>query len=181
VPFPSGEITAIDIKSGQPKWTESLTKGAVNYAGTAIGEAARPVVDRDAVFAMSRGGQLVATSREKGERIWTKDIAGTQMPWVAGDTIFVVDMSGKLIALARKDGKVRWVTPLPGDGHWSGPVLAGNRLWLASSNGQLFGVDAVSGTISTQMDLGTPVTITPVVAEGRLYVMTSEAKLIAMN
>jgi outer membrane protein assembly factor BamB len=181
VPFPSGEITAIDIKSGQPKWTESLKKGAVNAAGTAIGEAARPVVDREAVFAMSRGGQLVATSREKGERLWTRDIAGTQTPWVAGDSLFVVDMTGKLIALARKDGKVRWVTALPGDGRWSGPVLAGNRLWLASSAGQLIAVDAVSGSVSSQSDLGTPVMITPVVAEGRLYVLTDKAKLIAMN
>jgi len=31
------------------------------------------------------------------------------------------------------------------------------------------------------MDLGTPVMIMPVVAEGRLYVLTEKAKLIAMN
>jgi outer membrane protein assembly factor BamB len=90
-------------------------------------------------------------------------------------------MTGKLVALNRKDGKVRWVTALPGDGHWSGPVLAGNRLWLASSKGLLVAVDAVTGTIGTQSDLGTPVMITPVVAEGRLYVLTDKAKLIAMN
>ncbi len=180
-PYPSGEIIAVDIKTGQSKWTDSLAKGEINSASTAIGEAARPVVDREAVFAMSRGGQLIATSRDKGARLWTREIKGSQTPWVAGDTVFVVDMTGKLVALTRKDGKVRWVTALPGDGHWSGPVLAGNRLWLASSNGQFVGVDALSGTISMQSDLGTPVLITPVVAESRLYVLTDEAKLIAMN
>jgi outer membrane protein assembly factor BamB len=138
-------------------------------------------VDREAVYAMSRGGQLIATSRDKGVRLWTREIQGTQTPWVVGDTVFVVDVTGKLIALTRKDGKVRWVTALPGDGRWNGPVLAGNRLWLASSNGQLVAVDALSGNISTQSDLGTPVMITPVIAEGRLYVLTDKAKLIAMN
>jgi outer membrane protein assembly factor BamB len=190
VPYPSGEISAIDIKTGQAKWTDSLARGAINTAETAIGEAARPVVDRDAVFAMSRGGQLIATSREKGERLWTREIKGSQTPWVAGDTLFVVDITGKLVALNRKDGKVRWVTALPtdkdkekddGPARWSGPVLAGGRLWLASSQGLLVAVDATSGTVSTQMDLKTPVMITPVVADGRLYVMTDEAKLIAMN
>ena len=180
-PYPSGEITAVDVKTGQAKWTNSLAKGAINTSATAIGEAARPVVDREAVYAMSRGGQLIATSRDKGVRLWTREIQGTQTPWVAGDTVFVVDVTGKLIALTRKDGKVRWVTALPGDGRWNGPVLAGNRLWLASSNGQLVAVDAVSGSISTQSDLGTPVMITPVIAEGRLYVLTDKAKLIAMN
>ncbi|MBI4724533.1 MAG: PQQ-binding-like beta-propeller repeat protein [Rhodomicrobium sp.] len=181
VPFPSGEITAIDVKTGQPKWTEALAKGDINNSASAVGEAARPVVDRDAVFAMSRGGQLIATSRERGERLWTREIKGSQMPWVAGDVLFVVDTSGKLIALNRKDGKVRWVTSLPAGGRWNGPVLAGGRLWLASTKGLLVGVDAVSGAVSTQTDLGTPVKITPIVAEGRLYVLTDNAKLIAMN
>ncbi|MGO9546958.1 MAG: PQQ-binding-like beta-propeller repeat protein [Rhodomicrobium sp.] len=182
VPYPSGEITAVDIKSGVAKWTDALAKGAINSSSTSVGEAARPVVDREAVFAMSRGGQLIATSREKGERLWTREIKGSQTPWIAGDTLFVVDMTGKLAALNRKDGKVRWVTALPGeDVHWSGPVLAGGRLWLASSKGLLVAVDALSGTIGSQSDLGTPVTITPVVAEGRLYVLTEKAKLIAMN
>ena len=45
---------------------------------------------------MSRGGQLIATSRDKGERLWTREISGSQTPWVAGDTLFVVDMTGKL-------------------------------------------------------------------------------------
>jgi outer membrane protein assembly factor BamB len=180
-PFTSGEITAVDIKTGQQKWTDSLTKHSVNTSATAIGEAARPVVDRDAVFAMSRGGQLIATSRDKGQRLWTREIQGSQTPWVAGDTVFVVDAVGKLIALTRKDGKVRWMTALAGEGRWSGPVLAGNRLWLASSTGQLVAVDALTGNISAQSDLGSPVMITPVVAEGRLYVLTDKAKLIAMN
>ena len=181
VPYPSGEITAIDVKSGQPKWTDSLAKGSINSSATAIGEAARPVVDGTTVFAMSRGGQLIATSKDKGERLWTRDISGSQTPWVAGDTLFVVDTAGKLIALTRKDGKVRWVTPLPGEARWSGPVLAGGKLWLASSEGLFVGVDAASGSIGMQTDLGSPVMITPVVAEGRLYVLTDKAKLIAMN
>ena len=181
VPYPSGEITAIDVKNGQPKWTDSLAKGQINSSATAIGEAARPVVDGTTVFAMGHGGQLIATSKDKGERLWTREISGSQTPWVAGDTLFVVDTSGKLIALTRKDGKVRWVTALPGEGRWSGPVLAGGKLWLASSEGLFVGVDAASGNIGMQTNLGSPVTITPVVAEGRLYVLTDEAKLIAMN
>jgi outer membrane protein assembly factor BamB len=181
VPYPSGEISAIDIKSGQPKWTDALAKGSINSSATALGEAARPVVDGTAVFAMNRGGQLIATSRDKGERLWTREISGSQTPWVAGDTLFVVDATGKLVALTRKDGKVRWVTPLPGEGRWSGPVLAGGRLWLASSSGLFVGVDATSGSIGLQTDLGSPVMITPVVAEGKLFVLTDKAKLIAMN
>jgi hypothetical protein len=60
-------------------------------------------------------------------------------------------------------------------------VLAGNRLWLASSTGQLVGVDATTGRVDTTKDLGQPVYIAPIVAAGRMFVLTDKAKLIAFN
>jgi hypothetical protein len=73
------------------------------------------------------------------------------------------------------------VTALPDSGDWSGPVLAGGKLWLASSKGLLASVDAQSGNLASQSDLGAPVLITPVVANGKLFVLTDKASLIAMN
>ena len=50
-----------------------------------------------------------------------------------------------------RDGKIQWTTKLPGATTWSGPVLAGNRLWLTSNKGHLLGVDAATGRVeSTQ-------------------------------
>jgi outer membrane protein assembly factor BamB len=60
-------------------------------------------------------------------------------------------------------------------------VLAGGKLWLASSKGLFAGVDASTGDIATQTDLGSPVMIAPVVANGKLFVLTDKAQLIAMN
>src|SRR6185312_9455108 len=53
------------------------------------------------------------------ERLWTRNVTSTQMPWSAGDAVFVVDVNGKLMALARGDGKVRWITQLPGTARWN--------------------------------------------------------------
>jgi hypothetical protein len=60
-------------------------------------------------------------------------------------------------------------------------VLAGGRLWLVSGEGLLVGADARSGQVITQVDLGTPVFVTPVVAGGRMYILADNAKLIALN
>ena len=124
---------------------------------------------------------MFATSEASGERLWTRNLAGTQMPWIAGDTVFVVDLSGKLIALDRADGKVRWITDLPASRRWSGPVLAGGKLWLVSGDGLLVGADARTGQLSSQLDLDTPVFVTPIVAGGRMYILADNASLIALN
>ena len=89
--------------------------------------------------------------------------------------------AGKLIALARADGKVRWVADLPSGARWSGPVLAGGKLWLVSGEGLLVGADARTGQLATQVDLGTPVFVAPVVAGGRMYILADNASLIALN
>jgi len=182
VPYPSGEIAAFDINTGAARWTDGISRSTVAQASFAgIAEPARPVIDGNAVFAISRSGRMIATERSSGERLWSRDISGAQTPWVAGDSIFVVDLNGQLMALSRKDGKTRWSTSLPDSKTWAGPVLAGGRLWLASDKGTLVSVDAASGAIASKADLGTPVYISPVVVAGKLLVMTDKARLIAMN
>ena len=93
----------------------------------------------------------------------------------------MVDVSGKLLALSRQDGSVRWVTELPQGTRWSGPVLAGGRLWVISGQGRLVGVDARSGQVGPQLDLDTAVFVSPIVAGGRMYILADNAQLIALN
>ena len=180
-PFPAGDVAAFDAGSGKPAWSDSLAGSTETTAAGILGDPARPVVDKGVVFAVSHGGKMIATSESSGERLWTRNLASTQMPWVAGDTVYVVDLAGKLVALARTDGKVRWMVDLPNSTRWSGPVLAGGRLWVVSGDGLLVGADARTGQIATQLDLDTPVFVSPVVAGGRMYILADNASLIALN
>ena len=70
---------------------------------------------------------------------------------------------------------------LPDSKTWAGPVLAGNMLWLASSKGEVVGVDAATGKIGNKVNVGAAVYIPPIVAQGRMFVLTDSAKLIALN
>jgi outer membrane protein assembly factor BamB len=133
------------------------------------------------VFAVGHSGRMVATQASSGERLWSLNLPGTQMPWVAGASVFVVDTGGQLLAISRDDGKVQWTVQLPGQGPWAGPVLAGGNLWLTSAKGQLVGADALTGRLTSQQDIGNPVYIPPVVAQGRMYILTDNAKLLALG
>ena len=181
VPFTSGELVAIRISDGQTVWTESLTRTRTSVAMGVLSDAGRPAIDGGTVFAVGHGGRMIATQLRTGERLWSLSVPGTQTPWVAGETIFVVDTAGQLIAVNRRDGKVLWTTKLAGSNTWSGPTLAGGMLWLASNQGALVGVDATTGRVASQQSVGSPVFIAPVVAQGRMYILTDSARLIALN
>jgi hypothetical protein len=60
-------------------------------------------------------------------------------------------------------------------------VLAGGRLWLASADGIMISVDAKTGGIMSKRDLDQPIFIAPIVAAGRMFVLTDKARLLALN
>jgi outer membrane protein assembly factor BamB len=181
VPFPTGDLVALRVADGQPLWSETLSRTRAASSMAAMSDTARPVIDGGTVYAVAHGGRMVATSQKTGERLWSLTVPSSQAPWVAGDSVFVVDTGGQLMAISRREGKMQWTAKLPGAATWSGPVLAGGRLWLTSDKGQLLSAEAATGRIVSTQDLGQPIFIAPVVAGARMYVLTDKAKLIALN
>jgi outer membrane protein assembly factor BamB len=181
VPYPSGDLVALNVADGTTAWAENLARTRATSQIASMSDAARPAIEGGTVFAVGHAGRMIATQAASGERLWSINVPGTQTPWVAGGTVFVVDTQGQLMALSRNDGKTQWATKLPGTGAWAGPILAGDHLWLTSTSGTLVSVEATTGKVTGQKELGEVFYIGPVVAQGRMYVLSDSAKLMALN
>ena len=191
-PFTSGELVALRLDNGRPAWNESLI-GTGSREVRAFGNLAdirgRPVIDRGLVLAMGSAGQLAAIDLRSGQRQWERGIGGHQTPWVAGRFVFVVTGNADVAAISRDDGKVKWVTPLT-QYHdekrhkpvlWAGPVLAGDRLLIAGSLGDLLAISPYTGEIIGKIDVRGPVRLGPVIANRTIYVLTDSGNLIALR
>jgi outer membrane protein assembly factor BamB len=191
VPYSSGEVYALRIENGRPLWSDSLAAAQPVGALSSLADIrGAPVIDRDRVLAISHSGLMVSIDLRTGDRIWEKDIGGMHAPWVAGDYIYVLSAQNELLCLMRADGRVRWARDLPqwdnpeekkDPIYWSGPVLAGDRLIVISSQGDAISVSPYTGEALGQTDFPDGVYINPVVADKTLYVMTDEADLIALR
>lgn len=188
-PFTSGELVALRVENGRSAWSDMLTKtGRVTPISELSDIAGRPVIDRGRVFAISHSGNMVSIDLRTGERVWTRNVAGVQTPWVAGEFIFLITLDAEITALSRRDGRVRWVTQLrrfrdqeEGEGRveWSGPVLAGDRLFAVSNMGQLISVSPFTGEVLGYVKIPSGTYVAPIVAGQSLYVLTQDAQLIA--
>lgn len=191
VPYSSGEIYALRIENGRPLWSDSLAASQPVGALSSLADIrGAPVIDRDRVLAISHSGLMVSIDLRTGDRIWEQDIGGVHAPWVAGDFIYVLSADNELLCLTRADGRVRWARDLPQWDNpekkkdpifWSGPVLAGDRLIVISSEGEAISVSPYTGEALGRADFPDGVFINPVVVDKTLYVMTDEADLIAMR
>jgi outer membrane protein assembly factor BamB len=190
-PYSSGEIYALRVQNGRPAWNDLLTHSGLATALSELDDiAGRPVVDRDVVYAISHSGIMVAINVNTGDRLWSRDIGGIQTPWAAGDYVYVLTTDQQLICLTRKEGKVKWIHQLqrwesPEDKTgvlvWAGPVLVSDRLVLVSSNGIAAAISPYTGELLGKMEIPDGTYIAPVVANGTLYLYTSNAELVALR
>lgn len=191
VPFSSGDLIALRVENGRQLWADNLAAVRRTDALSDLSDIrGRPVIDRGRVLAISHSGELVSIVLRTGERAWEQDIGGVDTPWVAGDFVYVLTNSGEIVCLTRQEGRVRWVEQLPryedpeskkGTIRWSGPVLAGDRLIVVSSEGDAMSVSPYTGKPLGRISLPDGVFIAPVVANRTLYVLTDDADLIAMR
>ena len=188
-PYSSGEVFALRVQNGRPAWSDSLTRTGILTPLSALNDiAGRPVIDRGLVFAVSHSGRLAAIDFRSGERVWERNVGGTQTPWVAGDYIYVLSIDSELICLSRRGGAIRWITELPQFGNmkkrkdpieWSGPVLAGDRLIVVSSRARAYSISPYTGDILGQIEMPEGTLIPPIVADNTVFILTDEAELLA--
>lgn len=191
-PYSSGEILALRADTGVVAWGEQLVRaaGRISQAGALNDINGRPVIDRDRVYAVSQSGRFVAINIRTGERIWERVIPSIQTPWIAGDFIYAVTIDAELLCLSRRDGRVKWIRQLrryedpeakvaKGIITWYGPVLAGDRLLVASTDERMLSISPYTGDLIGQAKLSDKASVAPVVADGTVYVITDDATLTA--
>ncbi len=189
VGFSSGELNALRTENGRTVWQDQLSRTGRSTAMAALADIdGSPVIDRGRVYAIGHGGRMVALEFATGQRVWERNFAGTSTPWPAGEFIFLVTDDGEVVCVTRSEGKVRWVQRLAQYGKpkkkkdplvWEGPVLAGEKLWVAGSSRELLGINPYDGKTQLTLKLPGPTYLAPVVADGVMYVLSDNGKLTA--
>lgn len=186
-PLSSGDVVAMNTQRGEPVWTDSLSRtGRVAGFASLQDVSARPVIADGVVYVVGVSGRMLAASLRDGRTVWEQNIASAHMPIVSGNTVFVVTVDGRVMAVDRANGNTRWSQQLDvgtrSQRHtYAGPVLAGGRLYVGTSQGELLVFDPASGQRLTSISIGQPVFIAPIAVNGRVYVLTDNGTLIALQ
>ena len=187
--YSSGELIAYRYENGRELWSDALARTSIATSVSTLTDVdADPIIDSGRVYALGQGGRMAAYELVTGQRVWELSLAGISTPAVTSEWIFTLTDDGRILCIAKATGKVRWLTQLArydneakrkGPIFWTGPVLAGNRLWIANSRGEVMTVDPTSGTSSKFAKLGKGVSLAPIVAGETLYILDDGGKITA--
>ncbi|SHI81583.1 Outer membrane protein assembly factor BamB, contains PQQ-like beta-propeller repeat [Shimia gijangensis] len=192
-PFGSGELQATFRRGGLRLWDAGVAGERLGRAVSKIGDiSGDPVISGSTVYAANHSGRLVALDLETGERKWTAEEGALSPVWPVGNSVFLVSDRNKLVRLNASDGAHVWSVDLPlfvkdkpkkqasVYSHF-GPILAGGRLIVASSDGLLRSFDPASGALLSSVEIPGGAASNPVVASGTLYVVGGKGELHAFR
>ena len=134
----SGRTVALNLANGNRLWT--ATDGPLNSIWPA----------GDSIFIISDRNELIRLGMADGRRIWSEtldffvsdrprrqaEIVGHYGPIIAGGNLIVASNDGQMRLYNPDNGSLRGTVEIPG-GATTNPVVAGNTLYLVSTNGQL--------------------------------------------
>lgn len=189
--YSSGELVAYRYENGRQLWSDALARTSIATSVSTLTDIdADPIIDHGRVYALGQGGRMAAYELVTGQRIWELNLAGISTPAVAGEWIFTLTDEAKLLCIAKSTGKVRWMAQLQrwesakkkeGAVFWTGPVLAGNRLWVANSRGEIATASVADGTVTRFGKVSSGVSLAPVIANQTLYVLDDGGKITAFR
>lgn len=189
--YSSGELVAYRYENGRQLWSDALARTSIaTSVGSLTDVDTDPIIDNGRVYALGQGGRMAAYELVTGQRIWELNLAGISTPAVAGDWIFTLTDHAEMLAIQRNTGKVRWIAKLARYKNekkhknpifWQGPVLAGNKLWVVNSRGEMGWVEPMSGTYHKDRELKSGAMLPPVVANQTLYVLDDSGRITALR
>jgi outer membrane protein assembly factor BamB len=183
--YSSGEVFGFQENTGQPVWGDLLNPALrIDSVASIAHVRARPVIMGGIVYIISHGGQMVALDLKTGNRLWQRELGAIRSPAVMGDSMFLISNDADLVCVKKSTGQIHWATSLPKLNSekktilWAGPIVAGDALILTGSNGQLLFASPKNGKTLKTLNMEAGSSLSPIVADGALYVLTDNADII---
>lgn len=191
--FASGDLAAAGKGDGRRLWSAPVAgqRTGRGYIGMTdiTGD---PVVSGGVIFAGTAAGRTAAIDATTGGRIWTASEGALNPPLVVGGSVFVVNDEAMLVRMDAATGEVIWMADMPYflkdkpkrqkaiHTHY-GPVLAGGRIVVVSSDGLLRMFNPADGAMIYTADIPGGAASAPALSGGVLYVVSRSGQLHAFR
>ncbi len=192
--FGNGDVQAVFRRGGLRRWNTTVVGERAGYALSTIGDiTAPPVIDQGRIYVGNQSGRTAALDLHSGERLWTAKTGASGAIWPAGGSLFFVSDQNELKRLSARSGAEIWSVDLPKftttrrprkrlsmHAHY-GPLIAGGRVIIASSDGMLRQFDIESGAELASLDIPGGAATPMAVADGTLYLVNDKGQLLAFR
>ncbi|HOO82041.1 MAG TPA: PQQ-binding-like beta-propeller repeat protein [Alphaproteobacteria bacterium] len=184
-----GRVMALNAKDGSILWEYT----GISDDATLVG-AASPAANQDIVVPVFSSGEITALRIENGSIAWSDNLSNVRsfgglstisdiraLPVMDKGVVFAISFSGRLVAIDERTGTRIWQREISGS---QTPWMAGNHIFVLSSENQLIALGRENGSIRWTTELprfeddDPQVFNGPVLAGGRLILAGTDGRVI---
>lgn len=187
--------------AGVPKLTD--VKWTFHTHGEVVSS---PAIVDGVVYVGSNDGNLYAIDQETGAKKWAFATQGRipSSPAVDHGLVYFGSYDGNFYAVDTATGKLRWkfanagerrftathlhgsipaaeAMPDPFDVYLSSPALWSGAVYFGSGDGNVYSLDAATGTLKWKFHTGDVVHASPAIADGKLYIGSWDSFFYALD
>ncbi len=169
----SGMMRCFDIAKGKTVW-QYKTPARI---------AAASLVCRGKVLFGSADGNIYCLDAATGRLLWKHGTgrAVCATPACLDDVVFIGNGAGRMHAINVETGALLWTCDAPQTYIQSAATVVGDKVIFGAYDGRLYAVDAQLGHVAWTADLKSAPLTQPVFASGKLFVVTADGALVAID
>lgn len=192
----NNEIFALDQETGATVWSDQAIAESARVLGSPS-----PAAVEDIVVVPFSSGEVITYLANNGRRLWSDALTRSgrftpisaindisARPVLGAGLVYAASQSGVFAAIDGRSGTRIWAQPI---GSINAPALAGEFAFVVGVDGQVAAFQANTGQViwTTQLEgfrnmkkrKGRISYFGPVVASGRLIVVSSEGEVVALS
>ena len=149
-----------------------------------------PAITEDTLFIGNFGKKLYALDTSDGTERWIFETQGAIIatPLVNEDRVYFGTFGRRFYAVDIVSGEEVWRFPTddgnenkPKNWFWAKPLVSNGTIYAPNMDGKVYALDAETGTLVNQFDLGGAIVSAPVLIDGLMIVATQEGEVYSLN
>lgn len=149
-----------------------------------------PAITDDTLFIGSFGKKFYALDITDGSQRWVFETKGAIIaaPLVCGNNVYFGTFGRRFYAVDIASGEEVWRFPAddsdenkPKNWFWANPLASNGTIYAPNLDGKVYALDADTGTLVAEFDLGGPISSSPVLVDGLIIVATENGDVYSLD
>ena len=182
----AGDLFKTNGNNGYIYWSLNTSPSMLADA-TDFFKSSEIVINNDDIV-FSAGHSIFSNNLNDGKMNWEQDLSTIGTPIIDGKNVFSVTENGYFVIMNKDTGKIissnnilkilkrkKRVTKI------TGFILGSGKIYSVTLNGYLIVSSAVSGKVEFFKKIGDPIVSSPIINNGKLFILSKNSRIIGLN
>ena len=182
----SGDLLKVNANDGRVIWALSTLESTLAHATDFFKSSEIVIVDENILFSSKLS--FFSYNLNTGQINWKQEVSSIGVPIVDGKNIFILTKNGYFVIIDKDTGKIissanilKILKKKKQSTRITGFIMGSGKIYSVTSNGYLIVSSPVSGKVEYFRKIGDPVISSPIINNGKLYILTKNSRILGFN